>query len=116
MGIGVVVDADNIIQTTVDGIPPLRDKFLGIVNGRDEQPNFKSLWHDFLQEEGKIQIKSTYSKEENHAHVASMKRGKKYFSPKKFHHQKEKEHNGNFDKSKLKCYNWNKEGHNERPQ
>ena len=80
MSIGVVVDEDNLIQTTIDGIPPLRETFLDVVNSWYEQNNFKRLWHDFLQEEGKNQIKYTYSKQGNLSITESMKRGTNYFS------------------------------------
>ena len=43
--------------------------------------------------------------------MTRMKRGKKPFSWKKFPHPKEKEHHKNFDKTKVKCFNWNKKGH-----
>ena len=52
--IGVKMDDDDILQTTIDGIPTSWETFLAMVNGREEHPNFKILWNDCIQEEGCI--------------------------------------------------------------
>jgi hypothetical protein len=52
--IGVVVDDDDLGQTVVDGLPESWGTFLASVNGREAQPNFERLWHDCLEEEGRL--------------------------------------------------------------
>jgi hypothetical protein len=56
--IGVPVDDDDLVQTVVDGLPPAWEVFLSGVNARETQPNFERLWHDCLQEEGRIQCRT----------------------------------------------------------
>ena len=41
--IGVETDEDDLLQTTIDGLPATWETFLATVNGREEQPNFKRL-------------------------------------------------------------------------
>ena len=48
ISIGVMVDEDDLLQTTIYGIPSTRETFLGEVNSREVQPNFERLWHDCL--------------------------------------------------------------------
>jgi hypothetical protein len=45
IAIGVVVDDDDLVQTTVDGLPKSWGVFLASINGREAQPNFDRLWH-----------------------------------------------------------------------
>jgi hypothetical protein len=52
--IGVTVDDDDLVQTVVDGLPPSWETFLAGINARENQPDFERLWHDCLQEEGRI--------------------------------------------------------------
>ena len=52
--ISVDMDEDDLLQTFIDGFPSSWESFLSTVNGREEQPDFERLWHDFLQEEGRI--------------------------------------------------------------
>jgi hypothetical protein len=54
LSIGINVDDDDLVQTVVDGLSSAWEAFLVVVNGREIQPNFESLWHDCLQEEGRI--------------------------------------------------------------
>ena len=57
LAIGVNVDDDDLVQTAVDGLSSTWEAFLVAVNGREIQPNFERLWHDCLQEEGRIRIR-----------------------------------------------------------
>ena len=50
--IGVVVYEDDILQTAIDALPSSWETFLDVVNGREMQPNFERLWHDYLQDAG----------------------------------------------------------------
>jgi hypothetical protein len=54
IAIGVPVDDDDLVQTTIDGPPAAWGVFLASVNGRESQPNFERLWHDCLEEEGRL--------------------------------------------------------------
>ena len=49
--IGITVDDDDLVQTVFDGLPRLLGNLSG---GRESQPNFDRLWHDCLEEEGRI--------------------------------------------------------------
>ena len=109
--IGVVVDEDDLIQTVIDGLPSTWETFLAVVNGREVQPRFERLWHDCLQEEGRNQNKTIFTKEENFALTTRTKRRKKHFAQEKFSHPKNKLYNKEFDKSKIICYNCNNKGH-----
>jgi hypothetical protein len=53
--IGIKVDDDDLVQSIVDGLPSSWETFLARINARENQPNFERLWHDWLQEEGRIQ-------------------------------------------------------------
>ena len=35
--------------STIDVLPTYWDTFLTVVNGREEHPNFKIIWHDCIQ-------------------------------------------------------------------
>ena len=76
LAIGINVDDDDLVQTTVDGISPSWEAFLVAVNGGDVHPNFERLWHDFLQEEGIVQNRSGPSQEENISFNVSTNKGK----------------------------------------
>lgn len=76
--IGVTVEDDDLVQTDVDGLPPTWEVFLSGVNSRETQPDFERLWHDFLQEEGMIQSRIGFSKEENVALTSKTKKGKRF--------------------------------------
>ena len=92
MSIGVMVDNDDLIQTVFDGLPSSWESFLVVLNAREVQPNFERLWHDCLQEEWRIQSKTSFFKEKITL-MTRMKRGKKSFPQKRFPRQKEKTFN-----------------------
>jgi hypothetical protein len=77
--IGVIVDDDDLVQTIFDGLPSLWETFLSSVNGREIQPKFERLWHDFLQEESHTTTRSEPTKEELST-LASRFKGKKKVS------------------------------------
>jgi hypothetical protein len=114
---GVTVEDDDLVQAIFDGLPPSWDTFLASVNGRETQPNFERLWHDCLQEEGRMTTRSGPSTEENVALAAKTRRGKKTSSQKNFHKNFQKDKfkgtfkGKGFDMSKVKCFNCNKMGH-----
>ena len=110
LSIGIIVDDDDLVQITVDGISPSWEAFLVVVNGCDVHPNFERLWHDFMQE-GRVQNKNCPSQEENISLATSTNKWK----GKRFSHQKRKGKNfkgeWKLNMSKIKCYNCNKMGH-----
>jgi hypothetical protein len=46
--IGVIVDDDDLEQPIFYSLPSSWETFLSIVSGREIQPTFERLWHDFL--------------------------------------------------------------------
>ena len=58
MVIGVTVDDDDLVKAIFDDIPSSWDTFLYSVSGRETQPMFERLWHDFLQEESHTTTRS----------------------------------------------------------
>ena len=110
---GVRVDEDDLIQTVFDGLPSSWETFLSSVTRRENQPDFQRLWHDCLQEEGRIQIKSGPPKEDHAALATKFSKRKRSFAPKKF--QKDKTSAGfkgkKFDISKVRCFSCQKLGH-----
>lgn len=78
MAIGVAEDDDDLVQTTVDGLPESWETFLSSVNGREVQPNFERFWHDCLEEEGKIKSKGEPSTVKDHALSAKAKKWKRF--------------------------------------
>jgi hypothetical protein len=112
--IGVTIDDDDLVQSVVDGLPSSWETFLARINARKNQPDFERLWHDCLQEQGRIQSRNGTSKEENLALTTRTRRGKIFTSQKKFP-QKEKSKGGfkgkDFDMTRVKCYNCQRKGH-----
>jgi hypothetical protein len=112
--IGIMIDDDDPVDTIVDGLPSSWETFLARINARENQPDFERLWHDCLQEEGRIQSRNGTSKEENLALAARTRKGRRFTPQKKFP-QKEKSKNcfkgKEFDMSKVKCFNCQRKGH-----
>ena len=83
------------------------------MTGRENQPDFQRLWHNCLQEEGRIQIKSGPPKEDHAALATKFSKRKRSFTPKKF--QKDKtsaRYKGKkFDVSRVRCFSCQKLGH-----
>ena len=65
------------MQTVVDGLPNSWETFLASLSGRENQPNFDRLWHDCLEEEGRVSGKEFGTKEGNLALTAKTKKFKK---------------------------------------
>jgi hypothetical protein len=110
--IGVAVDDDDLVQTAVDGLPESWETFLSSVNGREVQPNFERLWHDCLEEEGRLKSINEPSTVKDHALSAKAKKWKKFPQ----HKGKGKKPQGKHSHphshlSKVRCFNCNKLGH-----
>jgi hypothetical protein len=76
--IGVAVDDDDLVQTTVDSLPESWEKFLSPVNEREVQPNFERLWHDCLEEEGRLKSINEPSTMKDHALSVKAKKWKRF--------------------------------------
>jgi hypothetical protein len=110
--IGVVVDDDDLVQTAVDGLPKSWEIFLASVNEREAQPNFERLWHDCLEEEGRLKSRNEHSIVKDHALSTKAKRWKKFPQSK----GKGKKPQGKLSHfhphlSKVRRFNCNKLGH-----
>ena len=73
---GVTVDDDDLMHAIFDGLCSSWETFLSSVSGREIQPTFERLWHDYLQEESRTTTRSEPTKEE-HSTLASRFKGKK---------------------------------------
>jgi hypothetical protein len=112
IAIGVPVDDDDLVQTAFDGLPDSWGVFLASVNGRESQPNFERLWHDCLEEEGRLNNRNDHSILKDHALAAKTKKWKKFPKSKgKGKKPQGKLSHLNPHLSKVKCFNCNKLGH-----
>jgi hypothetical protein len=111
---GVTVDDDDLVQAIFYGLPSSWETFLSSVSGREIQPTFERLWHDFLQEESHTTTRSEPMKEE-HSTLASRFKGKKKGTFQKGSQRKPNTKGTfkgkNIDTSKIKCFSCNKLGH-----
>jgi hypothetical protein len=112
IAIGVPVEDDDLVQTAIDGLPAIWGVFLASVNGRETQPNFARLWHDCLEEEGRLNSRNDYPILQEHALAAKAKKWKKFPKSKgKGKKPKGKLSHLNPHLSKVKCFNCGKLGH-----
>jgi hypothetical protein len=112
IAIGVSVEDDDLVQAAIDGLPAIWGVFLASVNGRETQPNFARLWHDCLEEEGRMNSRKDFPVLQEHALAAKNKRWKKFPKSK----GKGKKPTGKLSHlnphlSKVNCYNCGKLGH-----
>jgi ribosomal protein L17 len=110
--IGVAVDDDDLVQTTVDGLPDSWETFLSSFNGREVQPNFEILWHDCLKEEGRLKSINEPSTVKDHALSVKAKKWKK-FPQHKGKGKKPQGKNSHFHSHlfKVRCFNCKRLGH-----
>ena len=106
--IGITVDDDDLVQTVVDGLPNSWETFLASVSGRENQSNFDRLWHDCLEEEGRVSGKATGTKDVN---LALTTKTKKFKKPSPQQKKGKKPQGRHIDVSKVECYNCHKFGH-----
>jgi hypothetical protein len=76
---GVTVDDDDLVQAIFDGLPFSWDTFLSSVSGREIQPTFERLWHDFLQEESRTTTRSEPTKEEHSTLASKFRKEERHF-------------------------------------
>jgi hypothetical protein len=110
--IGVAVDDDDLVQTTVDDLLESWETFISSVNGREVQPNFKRLWHDCLEEEGRLKSINKPSTMKDHALSVKAKKWKRFLQYKgKCKKSQDKHSHSHSHLSKVRCFNCNKLGH-----
>jgi hypothetical protein len=112
--IGVAVDDDDLVQTTVDGLPESRETFLSSVNGREVQPNFERLWHDCLEEEGRLKSRNEPSTVKDHALSVKAKKSKRFPQHKDKGKKTQGKHSHSHSHShlsKVRCFNCKRLGH-----
>jgi hypothetical protein len=110
----VTVDDDDLVQAIFYDLPSSWETFLSNVSGREIQPMFERLWHDFLQEEIFTSTRSEPTKEE-HSDLASRFKGKKKGTFQKGSQRKPNTKftfkGKNIDTYKIKFFSCNKLGH-----
>jgi hypothetical protein len=110
--IGVAVDDDDLVQIAVDGLPESWETFLSSVNRREVQPNFERLWHDCLEEEGKLKSRNEPSMVKDHALSVKAKKWKRFPQHKGKGKKPQGKHSHSHSHlSKVRCFNCNKLGH-----
>ena len=97
-----------LYKTVFDGLPNSWETFMAAVSGRETQPNFDRIWHNYLEEEGRVQSKATDTKEGNLTLTTKTRKFKKPFTQKK----KEKKPQGKHSNApSLECFICRKIGH-----
>jgi hypothetical protein len=110
--IGVAVDDDDLVQTSLDGLPRSWETFLSSVNGREVQPNIERLWHDCLEEEGRLKRKNEPSMVKDHALSVKAKKWKRFPQNKeKFKKSQDRHSHSHSHLSKVRCFNCKRLGH-----
>jgi hypothetical protein len=109
--IEVVVDDNDLVQTTVDGLPESWETFLSSINGREVQPNFERLWHDCLEEEGRIKSRNEPSTVKDLALSAKSGKWKRFPQHKRKGKKLQGKHyHPHSHLFKVRCFNYNKIG------
>ena len=82
MSIGTQIDEDDFVGASIDGLPDSWSTFVSSVCGRVEPPSFERFWHDWLEEENKLQRRfgssSEKVSEKDLALAAKFKKGKRF--------------------------------------
>jgi hypothetical protein len=112
IAIGVSIDDYDLVKTVFDGLVESRGVFPASVNGREVQPNFDRLWHDYLEEEGILKSRNESSLLRDHALSIKTTKWKKFPQAK----GKGKKPQGQLSHlnphlSKVKYFNCNNLGH-----
>jgi hypothetical protein len=106
------VDVDDLVQIAVDGLPDSWETFLSSVNVREVQSNFKILWHDFLEGEGRLKSRNEPLMVRDHVLSFKSKRWNK-FPQHKGKGKKPQGKHSHFHShlSKIICFNCKRLGH-----
>jgi hypothetical protein len=105
--IGDSVEGEEMVMTTLNGLPRSWDAFIQGIFSRKKLPKFSRLWEDCNQEEARMTTREEKMADEDQAldtHTRKGKRKKDHSSPKKFK-------KGQRDNSNIKCYCCQELGH-----
>ena len=73
------IEENDLIMTTLNGLPPYWESFIQTISGRTKFPKFDKIWEECTQEETRIaahqRIHGTQL-EENQSFVSQIKKGK----------------------------------------
>ena len=106
MSIGAWIDEDNFLGVAIDGLSDSWGTFVSSVCGRAEPSSFERLWHDYMEEENRLQWRSGSSSEKvgekDLALAAKFKKGKRLKGKKTQKHG---------DHPNIKCFRCDQYGH-----
>lgn len=110
--IGDSVEEEELVMTTMNGLPRPWDPFIKRIYSRRNLTKFSRLWEDCTQEEARLEArKEKLGNEENQALTAHARKGKNKVEdrpPRKFQkYQKKKQR----DYSTIRCFSCQKVGH-----
>ena len=110
--IGDAVENEEIVMSTLNGLPRVWDGFIqGVCTRRKNKlPKFKSLWEEAMQEEARKEARDEKigSTEDQALAAQTKKRKEKKFSGSPRKARKSGKH---FDKSKVICFHCDEAGH-----
>jgi hypothetical protein len=98
--IGDFVEEEEMVMTTLNGLPRSWDAFIQGICSRKKLPKFSRLWEDCNQEEARTSAREEKMANEDQALAAHTRKGKN----KKEHSLPKKFKMGQRDNSKMRCY------------
>jgi hypothetical protein len=105
--IGDSVEGEEMVMTTLNGLPRSWDAFIQGICSRKKLPKFSRLWEDCNQEEARTTAREEKMADEDQALAAHTRKGKN----KKEHSLPKKFKMGQRDNSKIRCYCCQELGH-----
>ena len=81
LAVGAQIEENDFVDAAIDEPPDSWTTFISSVCGRGETPSFEGFWHDFLEEENKLQRRfgsSSKDGENDLALSAKFKKGKRF--------------------------------------
>ena len=109
--IGDLVENDEVVISTLNGLPRAWDGFIqGVCTRKKKLPRFNSLWEEAMQEEAWREARDEKIRaEEDQVLTVYTKKRKEIKSSKSL--RKSRRPGKTFDKSKLNCFHCNEAGH-----
>jgi hypothetical protein len=98
--IGDTIEGEEMVMTTLNGLPRSWDAFIQGICSRKKLPKFTRLWEDCNQEEARTTAREEKMVDEDQALAAHTRKGKN----KKDHSLPKKFNMGQRDNSKIRCY------------
>jgi hypothetical protein len=108
--IGDSVEEEELVMTTLNGLPRSRESFIEGICSRKKLTKFNRLWEDCTQEEARVAAREEKLANDDQAlaaHAGKDKCKKEVHHHKKFHKGKKSQR----DYSSYKCYIFHKMGH-----